>query len=132
MSIHAVGFWEGILEVAEGRGQLRLVLQPLIAAFVGLRLGITDVKLGKDPFLRRLALETKNRRALLKEAARTLVIPFALAIVIDGVLQYLMLGRVRPLAALVMGILLIWIPFSIARSLANRIYRRLRYPSYAR
>jgi hypothetical protein len=132
MSTNDVGFWEGILEVATGRGQLRLILQPLVATVVGLRLGITDVKLGKDPFLLRLAFKTKNRRALLKEAAQKLVLPFALAILIDGVLQYLTLGYVRPFAALFMGIVLIWIPYALARSIGNRLYRRLRYPSYAR
>ena len=124
-----VGFWEGIVEVASGRGQLRLILQPLIATIVGLKLGITDAKLGRDPFLLRLARAgRKDRRALAREAARKVLVPFALAIVIDGVLQYLMLGYIRPVAALVMGVLLIWIPFSLARSIANRIYRRTHPP----
>ena len=63
----------------------------------------------------------------MKAAAKKLLLPFSIAIVLDGVLQYLTLGHVRVLAALVMGIVLIWIPFSIARSLTNRIYRR-RHP----
>ena len=66
----------------------------------------------------------KNRAELGKDAAMDVIIPFSIAIVLDGILQYLSLGYVRPLAAVVMGILLIWVPFSVSRALTNRIYRR--------
>jgi hypothetical protein len=122
MSTIDSGFLQDIINVASGRGQLRLILQPTIAMLVGIRLGITDAKLGHDPFLKRLTLSS-NRAALAKEAARSVVVPFCIAIVLDGILQYLTLGYVRPLAALVVGAVLIWIPFSIARSFTNRIYR---------
>jgi hypothetical protein len=121
------GFWQGIFDVTSGRGQLRLILQPLVATIVGLRLGITDAKLGKDPFLMRLAFTGTNRGELVTDALRTLVFPFSVAIVLDCVLQYLMFNHVRPLAALIVGTVLIWIPFSISRSFTNRIYRR-RHP----
>lgn len=127
MSTPEVGFWEGIVDVASSRGQLRLVLQPLVALLVGVRLGVADAKLGDTPFLLRLATRRADRRALLAAAAKELVLPFSIAIVLDGVLQFLTLGRVRPLAAIVMGILLIWIPFSLSRSLTTRYYRR-RHP----
>jgi hypothetical protein len=128
MSTTDPGFWQGIIEVASGRGQLRLILQPLIAMIVGIRVGITDAKLHRDPFIERLALsDRKSRRTLAKQAARSVLLPFCLAVVFDGILQYLMLGYVRPMAALIMGVLLIWIPFALARSITNRIWR-LRHP----
>jgi hypothetical protein len=118
-----VGFWEGIVDVASGRGQLRLIVQPAIAILVGIKMGITDAKLGHDPFLKRLTFAGKDRAALAKAAALKVIVPFSIAIVLDGVLQYLTLGRVRLLAALVMGAVLIWIPFSVSRSFTNRVYR---------
>jgi hypothetical protein len=130
MSTEDPGFWQGIVEVASGRGQLRLILQPLVAMVVGIRVGITDAKLHHEPFLKRLTFTKGNRAALAKEAARTVLVPFCLAVVFDGILQYLSLGYVRPMAALVMGVMLIWIPFSLARSITNRIYR-LRRPPHA-
>jgi Na+/H+-translocating membrane pyrophosphatase len=74
----------------------------------------------------RLATE-QDRAKVAKQAMRKLVIPFSLAIVIDGVLQYLTLGYVRPMAALLVGAVLIFIPFAISRSFTNRIYRH-RHP----
>lgn len=124
MTTQDVGFWEGIVDVASGRGQFRLIMQPLIAIILGVRLGIADAKEGKDPFLMRLFKTSKNRAKLARETASDLIVPFTMAIVIDGILQYYALGYVRPAAALVVGALLIWLPFSISRALTNRIYRR--------
>lgn len=124
-------FWQGILETLSGRGQLRLILQPTMAIIIGLRMGISDAKAGDVPFLMRLATEDrKDRRALAKAAGRKILIPFCIAIVLDGVLQYLTLGYVRPLAAVIVGLMLIFIPFAIARSLMNRMYR-YRHPARA-
>jgi hypothetical protein len=124
MNEHDVGFWEGIMDVARGRGQFRLVLQPLIAIILGVRLGIADAKEGKDPFLLRLFVTEQNRARFAKQAASDVLVPFGVAIVVDGILQYYALGYVRPLAAIVVGALLIWLPFSVARALTNRLYRR--------
>jgi hypothetical protein len=126
MSADQVGFWEGIMEVTSGRGQLRLVLQPLMAIILGVRLGIADAKEGKDPFLMRLFRTSKHKAQVAKEAASDVIVPFTVAIVIDGLLQYVALGYVRPAAAIVVGAVLIWLPFSISRALTNRIYRRSR------
>jgi len=118
------GFWQDIVETARGRGQLRLILQPTVAIILGLRLGIADAKAGASPFLMRLFVTGADRGKLAKGALMDVIVPYSVAVVFDGVLQYLTLGYVRPLAALVMGALLIWLPFSISRALTNRIYRR--------
>jgi len=118
-----LGFWEGIVDVASGRGQLRLFVQPLIAIILGARLGIADAKEGKDPFLLRLFVTSKRRAQLAKQAMLDVIIPFSIAIVLDGILQYIALGYVRPVAAIVMGMVLIWLPFSLSRAIANRVYR---------
>jgi len=121
------GFWEDLLDVTTGRGQLRLVLQPLVAIFLGIRFGIGDAKSSKEPFLLRLLVKSEHRARLAKEAMKSIIVPFAIAIVLDGVLQYLAHGYVRPLAAVVIGAVLIFAPFAIARSLTNRIYRRVTH-----
>jgi hypothetical protein len=115
-------FWQGIAETLTGRGEMRLVLQPTMAILIGLRMGITDAKLGEPPFIWRLAT-AKDRRQVTKDAFRKVLIPFCIAIVLDGVLQYLTLGYVRPLAAVIVGLMLIFVPFAISRALTNRFYR---------
>jgi di/tricarboxylate transporter len=120
-----MSFWRDIAETLTGRGQMRLVLQPTMAILIGLRMGVLDAKLGESPFLWRLAT-ADDRRLVAKEAFRKVLIPLCIAIVLDGVLQYLTHGYVRPLAAIIVGLLLIFAPFAISRALTNRIYRYLR------
>jgi hypothetical protein len=120
-----MSFWRDIAETLTGRGQMRLVLQPTMAILIGLRMGVLDAKLGESPFLWRLAT-ADDRRLVAKEAFRKVLIPLCIAIVLDGVLQYLTHGYVRPLAAIIVGLLLIFAPFAISRALTNRIYRYRR------
>jgi hypothetical protein len=121
-----VGFWQGILDVASGRGQLRLILQPVVAIIFGARLGISDAKERNEPFFLRLFLAGRDRTRIAKQAASDVIVPFSVAVVLDGILQYLTFGYVRPLAAIVVGAILIEVPYSISRALANRVYRRTR------
>lgn len=115
-----VGFFEGIARVLGGKGQLRLIIQPAVAIVLGIRLGIADARAGEGPFVLRLF---RHREHLVRRALSDVVVPFAVAIGIDLILQYYTLGYVRPLAAVLVGLLLVWLPFSIARGLANRIAR---------
>lgn len=122
------GFWDSIGRDLSGRGilggsfQLRLILQPLIAMLLGIRFGIRDAKAGKAPFFQQLAHSPGGRGAILKEAAHDALLPLCVALLLDSILQHMINGRVRPLAALVVGGLLVFIPFLIVRALANRIW----------
>lgn len=126
-----IGFWEGIVRSLSGRGQFRLILQPTVALVLGVRLGIADGQNGRAPFLFRLLTGKQGRWSLFKHSLWDAAIPLTIACALDGVLQYLTLGRVRPLAALVVGALLVWIPFAISRALANRMWTRRRQRSVA-
>jgi hypothetical protein len=123
-----LGFFESIGRDLSGRGifggrfQLRLILQPLAAILLGLRFGLRDAKAGKLPFFQALAERKGNRGALLKEAARDAIIPLAVALLLDSILQHMINGRIRPLASVVVGGLLVFLPFLIVRALSNRVW----------
>ena len=119
-----IGFWEGLVSGLSGRGQFRLILQPTMALILGVRLGISDAKEGKAPFLFRLFSTRHGRWWLFKRSLSDAALPLILALVLDGILQYLTLHRIRPLQAVVVGALLVWLPFTITRGLTNRIWKR--------
>ncbi len=123
-----IGFWDGIVRDLTGKGQFRLFLQPLMAILLGVRFGLSDAKNGASPFVRRMVESKDERWRLLGRSIRYVWMPLSLALVMDGVLQYVTLGRIRVLAALLVGILLVWLPFAIARGLSNRIWRRSHFP----
>jgi di/tricarboxylate transporter len=120
-----IRLWETITRDLSGNGRFRLILQPTMAVILGVRLGIADAKEGAAPFLWRL-FTTRGRRKLFAQSLHDVIIPFCVALVIDGVLQYFANGRVRPLVALVVGTLLVWLPFAVSRALTNRVWRRMR------
>ena len=123
-----VGFWDGMVRDLTGRGmfgggfQIRLFLQPLLALLLGIRFGVRDAKHGKTPFFASLFEGKGQGLALLKQGLRDAIIPLCVAFIIDGILQRMILGHVRPMVAVVVGGLLVFLPFVIGRGLSNRIW----------
>lgn len=123
-----VGFFEAIGRDLTGRGmfggrfQIRLILQPLLAFLLGVRFGLRDAKEGKRAFFMRLVEAQHDRWPILREGLRDAIVPLFIAFVIDGILQRIINGHVRPLAAVVVGALLVFLPFVIGRGLSNRIW----------
>ena len=126
------GFWDSIARDLSGRGmfggpfQFRLIIQPLTAILLGIKIGIRDAKAGDAPFFGALLRKKGERGNLLAKAARDALIPLMLAFIVDSILQRLINGRIRPLAAVVVGGLLVFLPFVVVRGLANRIWNRGR------
>ena len=123
-----VGLFDGIWRDLTGRGmfggkfQIRLIAQPLVALLLGVRLGLRDAKQGKEPFFMTLVDPKHDRRANLKEGLRDAIVPLCVAFVLDGILQRMILGHIRLMGAVVVGSLLVFLPFLIGRGLSNRIW----------
>jgi hypothetical protein len=105
-----------------GSFQFRLILQPLAAIILGIRFGIRDAKQGELPFFEALVREKGERGNLLAKAARDAVIPLVLAFFVDSILQRMINHHFHPLESVVVGGLLVFLPFLIVRALANRIW----------
>jgi hypothetical protein len=121
-------FWQSIARDLTGHGmfggsfQLRLIIQPLAAMILGARIGVRDAKEGRLPFFQALLSGKGERGDLVAKAARDAVLPLVLAFIVDSILQFMINGRVRPLVAVVVGGLLVFLPFLLVRALANRIW----------
>ncbi|WP_373044434.1 hypothetical protein [Vulgatibacter sp.] len=98
----------------------RFVVQPIMALLLGLRDARLDAKAGSRPYLLSLFERGQPARTRLKEGMRAVALPFAIAVVLDGVVQLLAGDRVRLWHAVVIGILLIGLPYVLARGLGNR------------
>jgi hypothetical protein len=121
-----MGFWEGIWHELTNAGQFRLILQPTMAIILGIRIGLADARAGHPPFLSRLIRGTHDRWTLVRQSIAHAALPLTVALVMDSVFQYLTLGRIRILAAVVVGVLLVWLPFSSVRGLSNRVWTQHR------
>jgi hypothetical protein len=118
-------FLEDIPNRLAGPGRFRFILQPAIAAAIGIRAGLADARAGKTPYLRALLLGDERRGELVLVAARSIANLLLMGILLDAVCQWLILGVSYPGAALVVGPVLIVIPYALARALCNRVTRSL-------
>jgi hypothetical protein len=117
-----LGFFETIAhDLGGNKGRFRLILQPAMAIFLGIRLGMADARAGHPPFLKRLFQADADRMQVFKRSLREAIIPLTLALVLDGIIQYMTLGWVRPVAAALVGAILVWIPFVVTRALTWRV-----------
>jgi hypothetical protein len=106
-----------------GPGRFRFVLQPIVAILLGWRGGLSDARAGRPPYLYGLLLGGENRKELLRSGLAAIRDLLAIGIVLDAVAQLLIYGQVHPGAALVVGPVLIGIPYAVARALTNRVAR---------
>ena len=108
-----------------GPGRFRFLLQPALAMLLGLMGGLADAKAGKPPYLFGLIFHAGHRKELLRSgvaAIRTLV---AMGIIMDVVFQLVIYQEVHPGAAVVIGPILIALPYALSRALSTRLVRLL-------
>jgi hypothetical protein len=117
-------FDELVARITSGPMQFRLIIQPTMALILGIRDGLADAKAGSPPFLWGLLFRRSDLKPSLQAALRRLRIPVVMATLADALVQYLMFHHVRPLTAVIVGVLLMGVPYCIARGISNRIRSR--------
>ena len=113
-------FFEDLLARLSGPGRIRFIVQPVVAVLLGLRDGTHDARTGSPRFLAALISKGDHRPALLRHAFQSLRDLAAIAILLDLLSQALIFHEIHPGAALLVGPILIGIPYLLARTLANR------------
>jgi hypothetical protein len=116
-------FLEDLPRRLTGPGRFRFLLQPAIAIALGIAAGRSDSRAGRPPYLLALLLGREARGELLRSAFRSIAHVVLAGILLDSVCQWLILGASYPGAALVVGPVLIALPYAVARALANRVTR---------
>lgn len=118
--VFSAAFFEDLPGRLTGAGRFRFLLQPLVAVALGIAAGRADARSGRPPYLLALTLRHDLRGELLREALRGIANLLLMGILVDSVCQWLILGASYPGAALVVGPVLITVPYAVARALANR------------
>jgi hypothetical protein len=104
-----------------GPGRFRFLLQPAVALALGVAAGRADARARRPPYLYALLLGTEDRGSLARSALRHLANVLLVGILLDSVCQWLILGASYPGAALLVGPVLIGVPYAVARALTNRL-----------
>ena len=112
---------ENVIARLVGPMSLRFVFQPLVAVLLGIRDGAMDAKAGEPPFIIDLIVDRDNRRAKLAGVLKSLSKTIVIATVFDMIAQHLIFDQVRVIPAIIVGVFLLSVPYSLARGITNRI-----------
>ena len=114
-------FFEDLPKRLFGPGRFRFLLQPVVAVTLGVAAGRADSRAGRAPYLYALLLGSEERGRLVRSALEDMANVMLVGILLDSVCQWLILGASYLGAALVVGPVLIAVPYAVARALANRV-----------
>ncbi|MGA3117371.1 MAG: hypothetical protein ABSF90_23395 [Syntrophobacteraceae bacterium] len=108
-----------------GPGRLRFILQPMFAILLGVRGGLADAVAGPHPYLFGLFFDAERRRELLRRGPEAVSTLLAMGIILDVVFQLIIYHVVHPGAALLIGPILICLPYALSGALTTPLARWL-------
>jgi len=120
-------FWDDVAGRIGGPMSFRLVLQPAMALWLGIRAGLQDGRLGRPPYAWAIFSDASHRRELLRDGWKAVGKVFTAAVLIDIVYQVIALGWVYPFEALLVAFVLACVPYLVIRGAVTRL-THLRRP----
>ena len=115
---------ENLIDRVSGPMKFRLILQPLMAILFAIRSGLKDAREGRPPYFWTIFTDPVSRRDMLRDGWKSVGRIFILAIIIDVVYQFIVFRWVYPVEAIIVAVILAFIPYLLIRGPANRIARR--------
>jgi hypothetical protein len=120
------GFWSDLAGRPAGPFGVRFILQPLVAAVLGVRDGLRDARSGRPAFFWTLLTRGGRRRELLAETWTATGKVFVMAFSVDVLYQVVALDGFHPLDALAVAAALAFAPYLLIRGPVNRLAGRPR------
>ena len=106
--------------------RFRFILQPLMAAIAAIRGGLKDARTGRSPYFWTIAGNPRERAGRLREGLNATARIILLGVAMDVIYQLLVFRTFYPAEALVIAILLAFVPYVLIRGPVTRIARRWR------
>jgi hypothetical protein len=118
--------WNSLLARPSGPMAFRFILQPSMAAVVAIRDGLNDVKGDRSPFLWTILSNPEKRGGRLREGLNATARIILLGLAMDAVYQIIVFKAFYPYEALIIALLLAFIPYLLIRGVTSRISRWYR------
>ena len=121
-TIHRV--WRQLVERPSGPMAFRFILQPVMGALAAFIHGRRDAKLGRVPFFWAVLSNRDERIERLREGLNATARIILLGLIIDAIYQVIVLKRFYPVEAVIIAVLLGFVPYLIFRGVFTRVLRR--------
>jgi hypothetical protein len=116
-------FWHDLVERPDAPMRFRFILQPLMAAISAIHDGRNDARSGRTPYLMVVLRNPQERIGRLREGLNATARIILLGLAMDMIFQLLVLKTFYPNEALVIALLLAFVPYLIIRGLVVRVAR---------
>ena len=115
---------QNLFERPGGPMVFRFFLQPTMAAIAAWRDGLNDARSGRTPFFAGALMEPAQRAVRLNEALVATARIILLGLVMDGIYQAIEFKYFHPAEAVIIALLLAFVPYVVMRGLIARAARR--------
>src|SRR5262245_10227887 len=112
-----------LLDRPSGPLAFRFILQPVMAIGLAVRDGMRDARTGRSPYLQAIANDPLHRRAHVMEGLSAVSRVLLLGVGMDAFYQVSALRTFYPGEALLVALLLAFVPYLLARGPASRVAR---------
>jgi hypothetical protein len=116
-------FWHDLVGRPDGPMRFRFVLQPLMATIVAIRDGLEDARSGRSPYFATVLGNPQERAGRLRHGLNATARIIALGLVMDVIYQAIVFRAFYPDQALVVALVLAFVPYVIIRGVTARILR---------
>jgi hypothetical protein len=118
--------WQQLLERPSEPMAFRFVLQPLMAAIAAYLDGRKDARGERSPYFWTVVSNREERVARLREGLNATARIITLGLIMDGIYQLIVLKRFYPVEAVIVAVLLGFVPYVVLRGIVTRVARRWR------
>jgi len=115
--------WQNLLDRAGGPMTFRFILQPIMATIAAFLDGVKDARMGRAPFLETVLFNPAKRAGRLQEAVIATARIILLGLVIDAIYQFIEFRTFHPAEAVIIALLLAFVPYVALRGIISRIAR---------
>jgi hypothetical protein len=115
--------WRDLLERWGGPMSFRFILQPAMAAIAAIHDGIKDARAGRAPYFWTVAGNRRERIGRLREGLTATARIILLGLVMDVIYQALVFKTFYPGQALIIALVLCFVPYLVIRGPVTRIAR---------
>lgn len=124
--------WQNLVDRPGGPMVFRFFLQPTMATIAAVLSGIKDARLGRAPFMQTVMTNPAKRAVRLDEAIVDTSRIMLLGLIMDGIYQYIEFDTFHPAEAVIVTLLLAFLPYLLLRGLVARVARRWVGPATAK
>ncbi len=115
--------WRQLVERPGGPMTFRFILQPIMAMVAALYDGVADARTGRSPYLWTILSDRTKRGGRLREGLISTARVLLLGIVMDTIYQVIEFETFHPAEAVIIALLLAFVPYLLLRGPCARIAR---------